>query len=77
MNSNPPVFIAMKLNGNVISYVRADQIEAIHVIITGHEYNMGIRTQVRTRSGFNAFTEDTLDQVFAKMADALNIEVES
>lgn len=76
MNSKPPVFIAVKTRrpiGDVVTgYVRAEQIESIFA-----EDSFNPRTRIRMFSGLIVCTDEALDQVFAKMADALNIEVES
>ncbi len=65
------MFIAIKRHGAATGYVRADQIEVI-----SETHGDPIHTLVRTISGCNLHTEETLKQVFAKMADALNIEAD-
>jgi hypothetical protein len=70
----PPVFIAIKGEGGaVIGHVRADRIEAVFVAPV---YLSALPTcsRIRTFSGCTLDTIESLDQVFAKMADALNLD---
>lgn len=68
----PPVFIAVKASeGAGAGYVRADQIEGVYA---GGETHKSAQTRIRTFTGFDIFTDEPFDQVFAKMADALNVD---
>lgn len=66
----PPIFIALKRNGAVSGHVRADRIESV----TAEKGQEPYITRVHTMSGISIWTDETIEHVFAKMADALNIE---
>lgn len=69
--AKPPVFISLNCEDSVAGgYVRADQIESV----TAERQATPYQTRVRTLSGFSIWTTETIEQVFAKMADALNVE---
>ena len=71
----PPVFIAIKGEGNkVIGHVRADRIEAVIAFIGDDGVPFVSQSKIRTFSGVNVLTWEPQGQVFAKMADALNLD---
>jgi hypothetical protein len=70
----PPVFIAVKEEDGAISgFIRADRIE---VVLKGDAAATQRYARVCTFSGAVVYTHETIDHVFAKMADALNVESE-
>jgi hypothetical protein len=80
----PPVFISTLMDGNVVGHVRADQIAALFdVTVLAHAAVLDASrqpvspcTQIVLRSGGKLYTQETLAQVFAKMADALHLSSE-
>ena len=70
----PPVFIALlDVAGETFGYVRADQIDVVATAAADEP----LLTHVHTISGVKMHTRETVADVFAKMADALNVEDES
>lgn len=67
-------FIAFKgPDGGVCGYARADRIETI----MAPEFNETAPVCVVMHCGLKGFTYETLDEVFAKMADALHVPLEA